>query len=456
MASLRKRGSVWYFRFVNSDGVKREHKGCSDKQATQSLAREAESEAARGRAGLIDPKAERMANAGRRPIREHLDDFIESMVNAGRNEQHVAQTRTYIGRVLAHAGVELLSDLTPSSITTALGRLKESGLSARSLAAHVVASKSFSRWAWRDGRTVDYSLVGASAPNTQHDRRHVRRPLSEAELRALLDATRTAPAWRGMTGADRAVLYLIASMTGLRRTELGSLTPESFHLDDAVPTIVCAAAYTKNGKQAEQPIPPTTAAALRGWLAGKPPGRPVFALTKKTALMLKLDLERAGIGSVDAEGRHVDMHSLRHGFITTLAKAGVPMKALQTLARHSDPKLTMNVYAHLTLFDTAAALDALPDLTRPTEPQAVRATGTAGMQTSASVLAHYLPTGGDVSGRFLSDTDVNAQEDQPTSMGRKPLEIQRLDASGRFLTQEKGRVGDGIRTRDVQIHNLVP
>jgi integrase len=58
----------------------------------------------------------------------------------------------------------------------------------------------------------------------------------------------------------------------------------------------------------------------------------------------------------------VDLHALRHGYISRLARAGVPVKALVTLARHSDPKLTLNVYSHLTVHDTVAAL---PDLTRP-------------------------------------------------------------------------------------------
>ena len=40
MASLRKRGKVWYFRFVDADGVKVEQKGCPDRQRTLELARD--------------------------------------------------------------------------------------------------------------------------------------------------------------------------------------------------------------------------------------------------------------------------------------------------------------------------------------------------------------------------------------------------------------------------------
>ena len=88
-------------------------------------------------------------------------------------------------------------------------------------------------------------------------------------------------------------------------------------------------------------------------------------MPEKTGQMLTADLARAGIDPVDGSGRVVDMHSLRHGYITALAKAGVPIKVLMTLARHSDPQLTLDIYSHLTLHDTAAALDALPDLTTP-------------------------------------------------------------------------------------------
>jgi hypothetical protein len=77
-------------------------------------------------------------------------------------------------------------------------------------------------------------------------------------------------------------------------------------------------------------------------------------LPPKAGLMLETDLRRAGIDPMDASGRVVDLHSLRHGYISTLARAGVPIKPLATLARHSDPKLTLNACSHLTLHDTLA------------------------------------------------------------------------------------------------------
>ena len=43
----------------------------------------------------------------------------------------------------------------------------------------------------------------------------------------------------------------------------------------------------------------------------------MLGLPEKTALMLHADLRRCGIEPVDAQGRVVDTHSLRHGYLAT-------------------------------------------------------------------------------------------------------------------------------------------
>ncbi len=50
------------------------------------------------------------------------------------------------------------------------------------------------------------------------------------------------------------------------------------------------------------------------------------------------------LACTDSEGRVVDFHALRATYITMLVKGGATVKQAQDLARHSDPKLTMNVY----------------------------------------------------------------------------------------------------------------
>jgi site-specific recombinase XerC len=433
MASFRKRGGNWFYRYSDENGIKRERRGCADKRATEELAREAEADAARRRAGLIDPKAERIAGCERRPILAHLDDFAEALRAKGGDPRHVVQTRNYAARVIEAVGAGRISELKPSSVASAVAGLRADGRSARTINAHVTAIKSFSRWLWRDGRCVDHPLATLAKANESADRRVVRRPLTDAELRTLIEATRKAPAWRRMSGPDRAMLYVVAASTGLRRSELASLRPESFQLDARPPVVACEAAYTKNGRMAEQPITDAVAAVLRPWVASRPTDRPVFdALPEKTGAMLKADLARTGIAADDGTGRVVDMHSLRHGYITALARSGVSIKTLQTLARHSDPKLTLNVYSHLSVSDAAAALDALPDLTGDgpeSEPRAM--TGTDGRVTPISEpFAHYLPTGGRGSVRSGADGSDAGHISGETAIVRNPLSANEKDAPG--------------------------
>ncbi|OHB78125.1 MAG: hypothetical protein A2V98_18600 [Planctomycetes bacterium RBG_16_64_12] len=47
-------------------------------------------------------------------------------------------------------------------------------------------------------------------------------------------------------------------------------------------------------------------------------------------------------------------------FITNLERAGTRPKMAQTLARHSDIRLTIGVYTHVELSDQTAAIESLP------------------------------------------------------------------------------------------------
>jgi integrase len=86
----------------------------------------------------------------------------------------------------------------------------------------------------------------------------------------------------------------------------------------------------------------------------------MFRVRKDLVHVLDLDLAAAGIPKTDERGRIVDVHSLRMTFGTWLARAGVPLTTAQKLMRHSDPKLTSNLYTDSALLDLQGAVDALP------------------------------------------------------------------------------------------------
>jgi len=68
------------------------------------------------------------------------------------------------------------------------------------------------------------------------------------------------------------------------------------------------------------------------------------------------------------DGKFADFHCLRHTFITNLGRAKVSPKTAQTLARHSDISLTMNIYSHVSEEDQIEAINALPGIPGTEKP----------------------------------------------------------------------------------------
>ncbi len=196
------------------------------------------------------------------------------------------------------------------------------------------------------------------------------------------------------------MLYRVAAGTGFRVGELASLTPASFHLDAAPPSIALRAASSKRRRNDLQPIRDDLAELLRGWLVNKPADQPVWPghWHDQGAEMVRADLRRARarwiretqdgsqrrrrrasdfLAEVDSTGRVVDFHAFRVTYITLLVKGGESVKVVQELARHSTPVLTLGVYTKLGVHDLSKALSGLPSLTggAPSRER-MRATGT--------------------------------------------------------------------------------
>ncbi len=181
----------------------------------------------------------------------------------------------------------------------------------------------------------------------------------------------------------------------MRAGELRSLTRASFDLDGDPPTVTVEAAYSKHRRQDVLPMRAELAESLRGLLATKAPAAPVFRMParKTMAKAFQADLKAAGIVYRDENGLVADFHALRHTFITNLAAGGIHPKTAQSLARHSTITLTMGRYSHVLMGEQSAALEVLPDLSRPAR-QAARATGTEGRPGTPGVLADCLAPNG--------------------------------------------------------------
>jgi len=260
--------------------------------------------------------------------------------------------------------------LYPRATVEALVMNRAKGCGPATVNHYIRAVQGFARWLVKVKRIGANPLETLSLLNTSTDVRHARRELSADELQELFTATRkSSRTFRGLTGAERYFLYLVAAGTGFRANALANLTPADFELDADSPTVTLAAKFNKSRKLKVQPLPDDVADALRGYLAGKSANVPVWAGTwiDKAAAMLRADLEAVGIAYA-VEGpdgpEHVDFHALRHTYLTLGGRSGIDLRTLQELAGHSSPLLTAR-YMHVRLKDAAAAVAKLPALVPP-------------------------------------------------------------------------------------------
>ena len=251
----------WYVEYRDGQGIRRRVPGYTDKQATQQLASDLEKRAAREQSGLVD----RFSEHRKRPLAEHLADWRTALVAKGGTKKHADMSASRAQRVLSDCRFIFVPDLSASRVQTCLADYRSEGLSITSSNHHLQAIKAFCRWMVLDGRAAESPLSCLGLLNARTDRRHDRRALSNGELVTLLDTARNGATRFRMSGPDRARLYQLAVETGLRASELRSLSWESFDLYGCPPTVTVRAAYSKHRRDDTLPLKASTAAMLALW-----------------------------------------------------------------------------------------------------------------------------------------------------------------------------------------------
>ena len=73
----------------------------------------------------------RAIDANRRPLREHVDEYLADCARSGQAIDHVANKRTLLTRFVDAANVARLSDLSPDALARHLRAVAAAGRSAR-------------------------------------------------------------------------------------------------------------------------------------------------------------------------------------------------------------------------------------------------------------------------------------------------------------------------------------
>jgi integrase len=248
----------WYGKYRDADGIERRTKLSTNKAAARQMLAELERDAELRKAGLKSPFEEQ----ARRPLVDHLRDFERNLFDRGNTEAHCLGVTKRASRIVSECGFRFVGDISASRVQSFLSQLKDSGLAQQTVNHYLRAIKQFSRWLVRDQRSADDRLAYLIGGNVKTDLRIERRELTSEEIEWLLDQTYAGPSRMGLTGHQRFLLYAAAIGTGLRASELASLTPLHFELTTDPPTVRIDASDEKARRGDVLPLPADLAALL--------------------------------------------------------------------------------------------------------------------------------------------------------------------------------------------------
>ncbi|WP_436715081.1 site-specific integrase [Roseiconus lacunae] len=363
--------SKWQAAFKDARGKRqRRSTKTSDKAAALRIAEKWETDARKRREGVIDTSDENLAKHAATDFESHVNAFIQFRATKGGTEDHRERMRKHIEEFRVAGGWKKITDIDADDVAKHVKTLKDQGSSARTIQNRLQSIKSFSRWLANHHRLRVNPLSTISKPDPKSDRRHERRMLHPDEWPWFQQAVDSAAGVvNGMTGAERSLLYRTAVQTGLRASELASLTPGKLILQSESPHVLCKAAGTKNKKPAKQYVDTELASDLGELVKKRGKKQPVFGIVNPNELSrgLESDLAKARslwleslpekeaseasesdfLTKTNHEGEHLVFHSLRHTCGAWLAIAGEHPKIVQTVMRHGTITLTMDTYGHL-------------------------------------------------------------------------------------------------------------
>ncbi len=394
-ADKGNRRAAWYFSFVDETGKRRQRKGFTDKSATEKLALKLEEEAKMVRDGIRVASPERHQLA----ILPLMESYLKHLRQRDVSEKQLENLKPRLEKTIEACEFAYVTDIAGQPVEDYLAKRREAGLAKQTSNHYRQAMHQFCRWLCKRSLIKANPISEIPKLNVDTDRRHDRRAISVDEFQRLIIAAENGKSVQAIDGVDRAIIYIIAASTGYRRGEISSLTLSSFEFDAKPPHVTVEASYSKRRKKDVQVLSAEVVEKIREWLELREPKHPtlLFPLTKetcgfdrRTSKMMKHDLGVARatwiseaadddeessqreasdyLSYENAAGLFADFHANRHTFITNLSRANVSPKVTQTMARHSDIRLTMNIYTHSDLDDKVDAVSKLPSFRAPTKP----------------------------------------------------------------------------------------
>ena len=254
-----------------------------------------------------------------------------------------------LARWLAGGGVPSWRRVTNHDLRRYVATLSREGLSGRSIARHLSATRRFFQFLLREKLASDNPALDIRAPKGG---RRLPRVADVDQLSHLLDCQPDDP----LEVRDLCMFELMYS-SGLRLAELANLDLETVDLRSGEVRVV-----GKGGKERLLPVGKKAVEAIRAWL----PQRAGLAHEAEGALFVSRRGGRLSHRSIQARlsrwgitrgaDQKLHPHLLRHSFASHMLESSGDLRAVQELLGHADIATTQ-VYTHLDFQHLARVYD---------------------------------------------------------------------------------------------------
>ena len=322
--------------------VKNINLGITDKQLANQRLQELIKEEERAQFGAV-PR--HIKEAALIPLKEHLQDFIQTIRSLGRTEKHLYRLEYYNQKIMNFCHWEYPQDITLFSFEK---WRSQSSLAPKSKNHYLGALLEFCNWMCRHDMLVKNPLSGVRKIDLRGVPKLKRKAYTLSQLNSLL----------AVLPFKLRCIVLVAVYTGLRRNEIASLTWNDVRLDGNDPVIIAPARITKNREQAVIPLRSELVRALEEYRKTAE-GELIFGKFPAFGRLTKY-WKMAGIPCSPKNG--YDFHSFRVTFATMLGETGAAPRVAQEAMRHSDSRLTETIYTDTANLNIRAAVNALPGI----------------------------------------------------------------------------------------------
>ena len=250
---------------------------------------------------------------------------------------------------LGRSGFVAWQRVTNHDLRRYVATLSREGLSGRSIARHLSATRRFYQFLLREKLASDNPALDIRAPKSG---RRLPRVADVDQLNHLLDGQPDDP----LEVRDLCMFELMYS-SGLRLAELASLDLDTVDLRSGEVRVM-----GKGGKERLLPVGRKAISAIQAWL----PYRAALANDGEAALFVSQRGERLSHRSIQARlsrwgiSRGADQklhpHLLRHSFASHMLESSGDLRAVQELLGHADIATTQ-VYTHLDFQHLARVYD---------------------------------------------------------------------------------------------------